>query len=378
MPAPPPIDPAENVTNGHVSRGSPPPAAVAHDGEQQSLSDSEQTLSDSEQTLSDVDQTSSDSDQTSSDSDQLAADEDQAASDRDLAAGGSSSTHDASRDVRERVTLQRQRTADQREQTAQTRLDVASQRDEVADARDLVALARDRAAAARDLAMAQLDAADEGEPDPRAITGTEVALRAAEQRRRAARYRAKAVEHRALAAADRDVAARDREQAAGERKQALEDREALARELAIAATDMLTGARTRAAGLTELDHEVDRCRRTSGLLVVVYVDVVGLKTVNDTQGHAEGDALLKRVVALIRAHLRSYDLIIRLGGDEFLCAMSNTTLFDARERFGQVAAALSDMSEPGAIRTGLAELVPDETAAELIARADGQLDKSHH
>ena len=71
--------------------------------------------------------------------------------------------------------------------------------------------------------------------------------------------------------------------------------------------------------------------------------------------------------------MRSYDLIVRLGGDEFLCAMSNMTLLEARERFSAIATALAASSETGAIRTGFAELTPDETATELIARADSQL-----
>ncbi len=79
------------------------------------------------------------------------------------------------------------------------------------------------------------------------------------------------------------------------RRRALADREALARALAVTEND----ARTRAAGLTDLDHELDRRRRTSGALTVAYIDVVGLKRVNDAEGHPAGDELLKGVVALI-------------------------------------------------------------------------------
>lgn len=136
----------------------------------------------------------------------------------------------------------------------------------------------------------------------------------------------------------------------------------------------MTGERTRAAGLADLDHELDRCQRTNSSLVVAYVDVVGLKALNDNEGHAAGDELLKRLVATIRAHVRSYDLIIRLGGDEFLCVMTAVTLPDARQRFRQVAGTLAASPDAGAIRTGFAELRSDDDGAdELIARADGEL-----
>ena len=168
----------------------------------------------------------------------------------------------------------------------------------------------------------------------------------------------------------------DREQGARDRLQALADREALACALAITEMDPLTGARTRAAGLADLDRELDRSRRTSSTLVVVYVDVVGLKKLNDSEGHAAGDRLLTRVVVLLTDHLRPYDLIVRLAGDEFLCAMSNMTLSDARRRFSAIAVALAS-SKAGALRTGFAELTGEETAAELIMRADSQLIDSH-
>jgi len=260
------------------------------------------------------------------------------------------------------------------QQIGQARLDAINERNAAADARDLAAVARDLAADARDLAMAQRD--DECQrAGGRADFGIEIIARAAEHRERAAEYRAAAAEHRVLAAEDRRAATRDREHAAAERLAAAE-RELLEAEPARAETDALTGARTRAAGLTDLEHEVDRCRTTNSGLVITYVDVVGLKTLNHDLGHDAGDALLRDVVALFKAHLRSYDLIVRVGGDEFLCAMSNVTASDARQRFSVIAGELSAIPDARGIRTGFATLRADETAADLIARADGELTDS--
>ena len=63
-----------------------------------------------------------------------------------------------------------------------------------------------------------------------------------------------------------------------------------------------------------------RAKRTQRSFVLAFIDVDGLKTTNDSLGHAAGDELLRRVVDTVRDHLRSYDLIVRFGGDEFLCA----------------------------------------------------------
>jgi diguanylate cyclase (GGDEF)-like protein len=244
--------------------------------------------------------------------------------------------YDFKRDVRVR-------SAQRRRQTALRRIEAAAARDAVAHERDLAALARDQAAALRDRELTSRDAAE--------------AL----------------AEVRARAGDDREQAGRDREHAARDRVEAQADREALLRQLAIAETDALTGTRTRAAGLAELDHEIDRARRTTGLLVVAYVDVVGLKAVNDEHGHAAGDALLQHAVRAIRRHLRSYDLIIRVGGDEFLCVMSGATIQDARQRFEAVQAGLAADVDPSEIKVGFAELAPEEGVAELIERADGEL-----
>lgn len=322
------------------------PASEGHD---------DQTLADREQTLADADQTQSDADQTSADRDQEAADSDQEASDRDLAHGGDRVTHDATRDLRDHSTKRRG-------ETASRRAEVASDRDAVAQDRDVAAMARDEAAALQDDELAARDAAW-------AADG-----RAAENRRRALADRAAAAEARARAAADRDGAARDREQAARDRSQAQVGREALLHQLAIAETDVLTGARARGPGLADLDHEIDRARRGTGLLVVAYVDVVGLKMINDTHGHAAGDELLQTAVHAIRDHLRSYDLIVRLGGDEFLCVMSDATLEEAQQRFDAVKTVLAaDVDQEREIKVGFAVLEPSDNRSDLIERADAEL-----
>ncbi|MEA2364827.1 MAG: hypothetical protein QOI32_339 [Thermoleophilaceae bacterium] len=326
--------------------------------------DADQTLADTDQTLADADQTQSDGDQAAADDDQVAADSDQAASDRELAHGADPSVHAFARDLRER-------SAEHRRLTAQGRTEAAAARDAVAVARDLAASARDAAAVQHDRELAARDAAWSGAGLPDLLQS------AAKTRKRAAADRAAAADGRVRAATDREQATRDREQAARDRHENQVDREALLRQLVIAETDQLTGARTRSAGLADLRREIDRARRTTGRLAVAYVDVVGLKAVNDTRGHGAGDALLRRVVQAIRARLRSYDWILRLGGDEFLCVMSGATIENARDRFDAVQATLAAESEPAQIKAGFATLTPDDSSADLIARADGDLPSGH-
>jgi diguanylate cyclase (GGDEF)-like protein len=351
-------DSPEDSTNGAGNAKKKRAASALH------ARDNDQTLSDSDQTVADADQTGSDSDQTSAESDQAAADTDQEASDRDFVEGGDPAVHDATRDLRDRST-------EQRRETARARVDAAATRDVVASARDDAAAARDQAADLHDREQAIQDAA--GAAGGKKAIAAEAFKRAAESRGRAAADRTAAAEARARAAADRARAAHDRQQAAHDREQAQADRAELLHQLSIAETDVLTGARTRGPGLADLDHEIDRARRADTSLVVAYIDVVGLKAVNDAHGHAAGDELLQRVVRAIRAHLRSYDLIVRLGGDEFLCVISGTTIADARRRFDAVQAALAAHPDRCELRVGFAVLTPADTAAELIQRADSEL-----
>lgn len=249
----------------------------------------------------------------------------------------------------------------------------ASDRDEAAADREAVSRARDHAADARDLAAEEHELA-QGPGGPE----YEAAVRhAAEVRAQSAADRVLAATDREQASVDRSEATLDRERAAGDRRQAgvdrvhaaMDRRQALA-ELERAHTDDLTGAYRRGAGQAVLQQEVDRAKRTGERLVLAYVDVDGLKATNDREGHAAGDARLREMVAAIRAKVRSYEPIVRYGGDEFICSFAGVDPAAVSSRFDEINAFLREQEPPGSMSVGLAELQADDTLQELIDRAD--------
>ncbi len=81
--------------------------------------------------------------------------------------------------------------------------------------------------------------------------------------------------------------------------------------------DPLTGIANRRLFYEVANAEIVRAHRTSEPFTVMYIDVDNFKTVNDTQGHDEGDMLLIAVASTIRHQIREIDTVARLGGDEF-------------------------------------------------------------
>jgi diguanylate cyclase (GGDEF)-like protein len=129
----------------------------------------------------------------------------------------------------------------------------------------------------------------------------------------------------------------------------------------------------RGAGEEALQDEIERARRSDSPLVLAFVDVDGLREVNNREGHTVGDALLQSVVLAIRSKIRSYEPVVRFGGDEFVCAVADLDLEQAGERFASIQDSLAESSPGSAISVGLAELREDDTLANLIERADAAL-----
>jgi diguanylate cyclase (GGDEF)-like protein len=324
----------------------------------QSASDADQTASDSDQIASDAARELSARDQQASDRDQQASDRDQAVSDRELHEHPGSATrqvHDVGLAERLAGARERKETEQARALAAEERSRKAAGRDETAWHRDVTAQARDSAADRRDRDSAKLE---------RKMASRGSSLRAALSH--ASEIRSRAAKDRSRAAEDRRQAAVDRERAAEERKQALT-------ELRRAHLDELTGALRRGTGDEALQREIDRARRSDVQLVLAFVDVDALREVNNRDGHPAGDELLRDVVASIRSKIRSYEPIVRFGGDEFVCAVSEVDLAQAEERFRTIQDSLAESTGGAAISVGLAELRPDDSLDDLIGRADAAL-----
>ena len=100
-----------------------------------------------------------------------------------------------------------------------------------------------------------------------------------------------------------------------------------ARELwQLATSDPLTGIPNRRAFFEDIEHERTRLARYPGEAAVLMIDIDHFKQINDTYGHAAGDAMLGHVVRQIRKLLRESDILARLGGEEFAILLPQANL----------------------------------------------------
>ncbi|MCY6483099.1 diguanylate cyclase [Clostridium aestuarii] len=148
-----------------------------------------------------------------------------------------------------------------------------------------------------------------------------------------------------------------------------------------AAHDMMTDTFNRRAGIELLENEFDTVKKHEKPLTICFIDVNGLKIVNDNFGHEKGDELIKTVVTCIKNSVSVSDFIIRLGGDEFLIAMPNTSYSAAEKIWINISKTISEINDNDgrnylvSISHGISEYTHNSkiTLEQLINEADKKM-----
>lgn len=144
--------------------------------------------------------------------------------------------------------------------------------------------------------------------------------------------------------------------------------------------DPLTGLANRAMFFARVDKALRKVGGEAGLSVM-YVDLDGFKTVNDSKGHGAGDVLLQQVASRLAASVREGDIVARLGGDEFAILFSAPITPGDLARTGEII--LRDIADTYHLPGGVTHIScsigvatgndPQEGAFDLVGRADAAL-----
>ncbi|MBU1690138.1 MAG: sensor domain-containing diguanylate cyclase, partial [Gammaproteobacteria bacterium] len=151
---------------------------------------------------------------------------------------------------------------------------------------------------------------------------------------------------------------------------------------ALATTDVLTGLPNRRHFFSRMSEELARMRRLDVYVAsLLMLDLDHFKRINDSYGHATGDAALKHFAALMQKDLRETDLVGRLGGEEFAILMPGASLDDAVARAERLRKLIESdhfhhegMDIQYTVSIGLTQLTRHDTDPDVpLARADNAL-----
>lgn len=153
------------------------------------------------------------------------------------------------------------------------------------------------------------------------------------------------------------------------------------RMLHLAFHDELTGLPNRAYFRVQIEDALARARRNSAVAALAFIDLDKFKPINDTHGHAVGDAVLVALAGRLRGTLRASDCVARLGGDEFVAILENLhSTAEATALADKLLAAIRAPVEVDGLRLELdasigIALYPDDadSAGKLVEQADGAM-----
>ncbi len=149
----------------------------------------------------------------------------------------------------------------------------------------------------------------------------------------------------------------------------------------LATVDSLTGLANRRGLMPVLEHQLELARRQHEAVSILFLDIDGLKGVNDRLGHRQGDEMLAEAAALLRDTFRSSDVPARIGGDEFCVMLTAESAAQTDIASLRLQAALDFANRlpgrlyPVSMSMGIATFDPERpvSASDLIAEADRRM-----
>lgn len=155
---------------------------------------------------------------------------------------------------------------------------------------------------------------------------------------------------------------------------------AVERTLNVPARDALTGLLDRRAFVAEAHRHLRLAERRDSSLALLYVDLDRFKQINDRFGHAVGDATLRAFAHIVLTNVREVDVVARIGGEEFVILLVDTTLAGAGRVAERIRARTRKMEVDGlpsatqvTVSAGVAASGPGEDLDVFMARADAAL-----
>ena len=148
----------------------------------------------------------------------------------------------------------------------------------------------------------------------------------------------------------------------------------------LAHQDTLINMPNRRGFMRALERFVDRARRYGENSAMLFVDLDGLKMINDSFGHRAGDEALIQVANLLTSGLRRDDFVARIGGDEFGILLENASEDSAHETAARLVDLICDCEFthdgdelPLSVAIGVAMFDGSDSAQDAIARADEEM-----